>query len=60
MPVPGWVEQIAAAYSSQHAGRLLSPRCSRRPGLRRIEDQGRPLGYWALLLNSLTALVPLL
>jgi TRAP-type mannitol/chloroaromatic compound transport system permease large subunit len=57
VPVPDWVRKFQAAYSSNMLvglGRaLLSPAKATR-----IEAEGRPLSYWALLQNTAVALVP--
>jgi len=59
VPVPGWVEKFQAAYSRNllvgFLASLVSP--GRAAG---IEADGKPLGYGALLLNFVTALVPFL
>jgi TRAP-type mannitol/chloroaromatic compound transport system permease large subunit len=59
VPVPGWVEKFQAAYSRNllvgFLASLFSPRRAAS-----IEAEGKRLGYGALLLNFVTALVPLL
>jgi TRAP-type mannitol/chloroaromatic compound transport system permease large subunit len=59
VPVPGWVEKFQAAYSRNllvaFVASLLSPRRAAA-----IDAEGKRLGYGALLVNFVTALVPLL
>ena len=59
VPVPGWVEKFQAAYSRNllvgFLASLFSPRRAAS-----IEAEGKRLDYGALLLNFVTALVPLL
>jgi TRAP-type mannitol/chloroaromatic compound transport system permease large subunit len=59
VPVPGWVEKFQAAYSRNLLVGFLASLLS--PGrAAAIEAEGKRLGYGALLLNFVTALVPLL
>src|SRR5712664_2378443 len=59
VPVPNWVGKFQAAYSRNllvgFIASLFSP--SRAAA---IDAEGKPLGYGALLLNLVTALVPFL
>jgi TRAP-type mannitol/chloroaromatic compound transport system permease large subunit len=59
VPVPGWVEKFQAAYSRNLLIAFLASLVS--PGkAAAIDAEGKRLGYSALLLNFVTALVPLL
>ena len=59
VPVPGWVEKFQAAYSKNLlAGLVASLVSPGRAGT--IDADGKRLGYGALVLNFVTALVPLL
>ena len=59
VPVPGWVEKFQAAYSRNLLVAFLASLFS--PGrAASIEAEGKRLGYGQLLLNFVTALVPLL
>jgi TRAP-type mannitol/chloroaromatic compound transport system permease large subunit len=59
VPVPAWVEKVQAAYSRNLLVAFIAALFS--PGkAARIDADGKPLGYGALLMNFVTALVPLL
>ncbi len=59
VPVPGWVEKFQAAYSRNLLVGFLASLVS--PGrAASIDAEGKRLGYGALLLNFVTALVPFL
>ena len=59
VPVPGWVEKFQAAYSRNLLVAFLAALFS--PGrAAAIDAEGKRLGYGQLLLNFVTALVPLL
>jgi TRAP-type mannitol/chloroaromatic compound transport system permease large subunit len=59
VPVPGWVEKFQAAYSRNLLVGFLASLVS--PGkAATIDADGKPLGYGALLMNFITALVPFL
>lgn len=59
VPVPGWVTELQAAYSSNLLGGLAASLVS--PGrAAAIGAEGRRLGYGALLANFGVALVPFL
>jgi TRAP-type mannitol/chloroaromatic compound transport system permease large subunit len=59
VPVPGWVEKFQAAYSRNLLVGFLASLVS--PGkAATIDADGKRLGYGALLMNFITALVPLL
>jgi TRAP-type mannitol/chloroaromatic compound transport system permease large subunit len=59
VPVPSWVEKFQAAYSRNLLVGFLASLVS--PGkAATIDADGKPLGYGALLMNLITALVPFL
>jgi TRAP-type mannitol/chloroaromatic compound transport system permease large subunit len=59
VPVPGWIEKFQAAYSRNLLMGFLASLLS--PGkAAAIDADGKRLGYGALLMNFITALVPLL
>jgi TRAP-type mannitol/chloroaromatic compound transport system permease large subunit len=59
VPVPGWIEKFQAAYSRNLLVGFLASLLS--PGkAAAIDADGKRLGYGALLMNFITALVPLL
>ncbi len=58
VPIPGWVERFQAAYSQNMLVGLVKSLLSPAPA-RKIEAEGKPLDYIALLGNFGMALVPL-